>query len=146
VGEALMTISWKQLAAIPDSTMKQRIIKALDVEVPPEGIAKDFRENGLLISVVEGGFTLLDIKHHDPVLARTCTPYATAREVVIACRWPDGTPTGNAIREWLGHYGYTRPGKKASAVPAAVVATGFGPECHEGLDATDPNYQTRVIL
>jgi hypothetical protein len=146
VGEALMTISWKQLASIPDSTMKQRILKALDIEVPPEGIAKDFRENGLLISVVEDGFTLLDTKHPGVVERHSCKGYATAREVVKACRWPDGTPTGNAIREWLGHYGYARPGKKASAVPAAVVATGFGPECHDGLDATDPNYQTRVIL
>ena len=61
------------------------------------------------------------------------------------CQWPVGTPTGEALREWLVLWGYKRPAKKGkrSTVSPEVKATGFGPEAH--LDESDPNHATKMV-
>ena len=140
-----MSISWKQLAAIPDSTEKQRILKALDVTVPPEGIASSFQDAGLFITKVESGWTFMDANHPEAGQRDHSFLLATPIDVVRACRWPVGTPTGEAIRNWLVGHGYNRPGQKP-IVTGELAATGFGPECHDSLDATDPNHATRTII
>jgi hypothetical protein len=140
-----MSPNWRQLAALPDSVLKQAILRALDIDLPPQGISRSFRDGGLYITAIEGGFTFMDSRHPDPV-QRSSRLLDTPLEVARQSRWPVGTPTGEALRNWLAQHGLERPGKARPAVPVAVVATGFGPECHEGLDASDPNYQTRVVL
>jgi hypothetical protein len=111
VGEA-MSISWKQLAAIPDSAMKQRILKALDITPPPEGIAGSFQDAGLFITKVEDGFSFMDANHPETGERNHSYLLATPRDVIKACRWPVGTPTGEAIRNWLVGHGYVRPGQR----------------------------------
>ena len=140
-----MSPNWRQLAALPDCVMKQAILRALDIELLPQGISRSFRDGGLYVTRVEGGFSFMDALHPD-ILQRGSRLLNTPLDVARQSRWPAATPVGEALRNWLAQHGLERPGKKAPAAPAAVVATGFGPECHEGLDASDPNYQTRVIL
>ena len=140
-----MSPNWRQVAALPDSVSKQAILRALDIELPPEGISRSFRDGGLFITRIENGFTFMDVNHPDPAHPSSRlldTPLDVARQ----SRWPVGTPVGEALRNWLAQHGLQRPGKAKPAVPAAVAATGFGPECHDALDPSDPNYQTRVIL
>ena len=116
-----MSISWKQLAALPDSVMKQSILKALDITPPLEGIAGSFQDAGLYITAVEGGFSFMDARHPNRSKRNSSQLLATPIEVVRACRWPVGTPTGEAIRNWLVGHGYVRPGKTAADPTKMIV-------------------------
>ena len=62
-------------------------------------------------------------------------------EMLKFIRWAKGTPTREALDEWLGNL-------DAPAAPAvdleAVKREGFGPEAH-ALDESDPNNQTKMI-
>ena len=116
-----MSTSWRQLAAVPDCSMKQRILKALDMVTPPEGIADSFRENGLYITKVEGGYSLLDCRHPDPAQRNCSQLLVTPQEVIKACRWPTGTPTDEALRDWLVQHGYVRPGKAATDPTKTII-------------------------
>lgn len=74
---------------------------------------------------------------------------------------PKALPMRASLDSWLESLGDT-DAKRNSAVPLTsgatvqetspslsqeLLATGFGPECHqEGLDPSDPNYQTRTVL
>lgn len=61
--------------------------------------------------------------------------------------WPVKTPTGDRFREWLNSFEEQKaePAPEPTPeLPAELLATGFGPECH--LDETDPNYQTRTVI
>ena len=109
-----MSISWKQLAAIPDSAVKQRILKALDITPPPEGIAGSFQDAGLIITKVEDGWSFMDANHPETGERNHSYLLATPRDVIKACRWPVGTPTGEAIRNWLVGHGYVRPGQQSA--------------------------------
>ena len=42
-----MPASWRQLAEIPESLTRSRILRALDVEVPPEGRSQTFDDRGI---------------------------------------------------------------------------------------------------
>ncbi|MFZ9619964.1 MAG: hypothetical protein ACO289_02075 [Prochlorococcaceae cyanobacterium] len=80
----------------------------------------------------------------------------TRRDVLRFARWPASTPTGQALRDWLN--GLDLPEDVAAAPPVPVddstdtpalapelVATGFGPECHDPADH-DPTANTRTII
>ena len=60
------------------------------------------------------------------------------------CSWPPKTPTGDRLREWLNSFDEATD----TSVPAAdtslspeLLATGFGPECHD-ID----NDNTRTVI
>jgi hypothetical protein len=112
-----MAASWRQLAAIPESLLKDSIIRALGVEIPPEGISHKWNDRGLYIEYCSNPqgvswFVVYDAEHPDPAIKSSpqmcMTPNATAK----AIRWPAGTPTGDAIRRWLLNFGYVPPGSK----------------------------------
>jgi hypothetical protein len=57
-------------------------------------------------------------------------------------KWPKGTPTGDALREWLTSF------EQKSQAPAPephlterIKAEGFGPEAHDD----DPTAQTKMV-
>ena len=56
-------------------------------------------------------------------------------------KWPKGTPTGDALREWLTSFEQ----EKATANPkldiAKIKAEGFGPEAHDD----DPTANTKMV-
>ena len=45
-----MTTSWKQLAEIPESLTRARVLRALGIEVPPEGRARSFQYGGVIVA------------------------------------------------------------------------------------------------
>jgi hypothetical protein len=101
--------------------MKQRLLKALDVTVPAIGVSDSFRENGLYITALPGCFSVLDTRHPDPSRRNSAQLLITPIEVVRACRWPTGTPTGEALRDWLVGHGYERPGKAAADPTKTII-------------------------
>jgi hypothetical protein len=107
-----MAESWRQLAAIPESLRKTQILRALGIEVPPEGISavlEDPREH-IIIYAYEKGFIV------SPAEAKyTC--YATGSEVIAALNWPASTPSGEVLRTYLRRWGWT-PKKKEAPVEA----------------------------
>lgn len=53
-------------------------------------------------------------------------------------KWPKGTPTGDALREWLASF-EQKPKAPAPELDMAVVkAEGFGPEAHDDDPAAEP--------
>lgn len=103
--------SWRQLAAIPESVTKDSILRALAVDVPPEGVSRKWHDRGLYIEHCSNPqgvswFVVYDTK--TPREQMCLTPNDVAR----AIQWPAGTPTGDAIRRWLANFGYVPPGAR----------------------------------
>ena len=121
-----MSPNWRQIAALPDSRLKQSILKALDIELPPAGVSRSFQDGGLYITKVEGGFTFMDTTTRPLTQRNSAQLLATPSDVIRLARWPASTPTGEALRNWLVHWGHSRPVKGGPVSVAA--ATGFGPE------------------
>ena len=56
-------------------------------------------------------------------------------------KWPKGTPTGDALREWLTSF-EQKPKATAPELDMAVIkAEGFGPEAHDD----DPTAETKMV-
>ena len=136
-----MSPNWRQIAALPDSKLKQSILKALDIELPPAGVSRSFQDGGLYITKVEGGFTFMDTTTRPLTQRNSAQLLATPKDVIRLARWPASTPTGEALRNWLVHWGHSRLVKGGPLSVAA--ATGFGPEHH---DDQDPTANTRAII
>jgi hypothetical protein len=111
-----MNPSWKQLAEIPESLTRARVIRALGVEVPPEGRARSFQDGGVIVAVapesgfyvaIDGGARWMD----------------GGSAVLKAVQWPVGTPTGDALRAWLRNWGWVPKGAAAPepAPPPMVI-------------------------
>lgn len=116
--------SWKQLAAIPDSVVKQSVLRALDVTVPRAGISNRFQDKGLYLEASPGGgFVLMDAglpseeAVEAPVRPNSAAWYESGSAVLKACRWPVGTPTGDAIRNWLRQHGWVPKSEQKVAEP-----------------------------
>jgi len=61
---------------------------------------------------------------------------------------PAGIPSRASFDSWIASLAAAdaeRTSAAADGLSAEHVATGFGPECH-GIDATDPNHNTRTII
>jgi len=109
-----MAPSWKQLALIPESTTKAAILKALDVQPPPEGISDTFRDQGLyvLYSPPRDSFAYWVVSRAGDdgvMLSSMC--HADGSEALRACHTVPGTPTGDALRQWMRAKGW-RPQKE----------------------------------
>lgn len=57
-------------------------------------------------------------------------------------KWPKGTPTGDALREWLASF-EQKPKATApeSNLAERIKAEGFGPEAHDD----DPTAKTKMV-
>ena len=58
-------------------------------------------------------------------------------------KWPKGTPTGDALREWLASFEKEKPTANPELDVAKIKAEGFGPEAH---DDKDPTANTKMII
>ena len=56
-------------------------------------------------------------------------------------RCPKGTPTGDALREWLASFEQKPQAPAPELDMAKVKAEGFGPEAHDD----DPTAQTKMV-
>jgi hypothetical protein len=97
--------SWRQLAAIPESKLKAQILNACGIDPEVAGVCHIFHAGDIQIyaSVSPGlnekvWFTLYP--------APGSRSFESPKELLKALRWPQGTPTGDALRKWLGFYGW----------------------------------------
>ena len=106
--------SWRQLAQIPESLLKASILRALDINPPPEGVSDTFLSGGTYAQHVESGFVL----HLRPPRQRSgSVGFHTASELLRAARVTAGTPTGDAFRAWLRRWGWVPKSEQRQAEP-----------------------------
>lgn len=86
--------SWKQLAAIPFDATVAAVLRALAVEVPPEGRSRHFQAHGWYASCTQdGNWAICD--------GQTARFVAGPEEVRREMKLTAGTPAGDALRQWL---------------------------------------------
>jgi hypothetical protein len=95
-----MTVSWKQLARIPESSLKTSLLRALDVTPDPAGVSHVFHDPPLYVSVSPGRDSYIVIEKLEGRFDSTCF-MPTSRDVLRSIRWPKGTPVGDALRAFL---------------------------------------------
>lgn len=104
--------SWRQFAAIPFDTTVAAVVKALDLQVPEEGRPRSFRGPGgqFLAAVTQAG---------DWVVCQAGTSMFVAGPgaVLKAARLPVGTPSGDALRQWLRWWGWVPRSEQQQAEP-----------------------------
>ena len=64
------------------------------------------------------------------------------KEIIKWIKWPKGTPTGEALREWLASFEQKPEAPAPKLDMAKVKAQGFGPEAH---DDDEPTANTKMI-
>ena len=115
-----MSPSWRQLAAIPESTTKAAILRALDITPPPEGVSDTFLCGGTYAQRVESGWVL----HTRPPRRRSAAMgFQTASELLKAAQVPAGTPTGDAFRAWLRRWGWVPKSERPVEAPQEQTRT-----------------------
>ena len=67
--------------------------------------------------------------------------FTEAKAVLKFIRWPKGTPTGDAVREWLASFDDSSESLAPAVEMAQVAKEGFGPEAHD----EDPTAQTKMV-
>ena len=69
-------------------------------------------------------------------------PFTDTKAILKWVKWPKGTPTGDALREWLASFDQ-KPEAPAPEADFAerIKAEGFGPEAHDD----DPTANTKMI-
>ena len=100
--------SWRQFSQIPFDATVARVIRALNVEVPPEGRPVSFQGPARLWAArtADGAWIVRDGAKAHSVEG----PGAVLR----AARLPAGTPSGDALRTWLAWWGWVPRGKGAN--------------------------------
>ena len=102
-----IVISWKQLSLIPESATKTAILHALDIQVPPQGISKQFqlseKPGEETVTYTDEGF----VYYKD----RSSVQRASGSAILKLTRRPKGTPTGDALRAWLRRWGWVPKGE-----------------------------------
>jgi|TARA_Y100000033_G_scaffold5157_1_gene4292 hypothetical protein len=59
-------------------------------------------------------------------------PFTDTKAILKWVKWPKGTPTGDALREWLASFEQKQEAPAPELDMAKIKAEGFGPEAHEG--------------
>jgi len=74
---------------------------------------------------------------------KTSRPFTNPKELLNWVKWPKGTPTGDALREWLAAFD-KKPETSAPETDFAerIKAEGFGPEAHDD----DPTANTKMVI
>ena len=67
--------------------------------------------------------------------------FTHASEVLKFIRWPKGTPTGDAVREWLAGFNDSTEDAAPALDMDQVAKEGFGPEAHDD----DPTAETKMV-
>ena len=69
-------------------------------------------------------------------------PFTDTKQILRWVKCPKGTPTGDALREWLTSFQQKQEAPAPELDMAKIKAEGFGPECH---DPEDPTANTKMI-
>ena len=73
---------------------------------------------------------------------KSARPFTDPKAILKFVKWPKGTPTGDALREWLKSF-EQKPQTPAPETDFAerIKAEGFGPEAHDD----DPTANTKMV-
>ena len=72
---------------------------------------------------------------------RTAKPFTDPKAILRWVKWPKGTPTGDALREWLASFEQKAEAPAPELDMAKIKAEGFGPEAHND----DPTANTKMV-
>lgn len=106
--------NWRRFAQLQFTAEIAAVLKALDIEVPPEGRPVSFAgPDGFMAARQEGPagdqWLVWDAGH---------TRFTdNSDDVRSAARLPAGTPSGDALRQWLAWWGWQPPSKRSPAEP-----------------------------
>lgn len=103
-----MTASWRQFRIIPYDATVARVVGALAVEIPDEGRPLSFAAEGFQAARTSAGDWVV-------LVAGSARPVNGPREVLRAAKLPAGTPSGDALRQWLKWWGWV---PKSEQTPA----------------------------
>lgn len=108
-----MNPSAKQLQAIPESLHKHQLLRALGLEQPGEWVSRCFEfPTGETLQFTGEGMVYF---HPDP--GNKGSRFLSLGEVPAFIRWPAGTPTGDALRVYLRHWGWLPKGERPVTAP-----------------------------
>ena len=62
---------------------------------------------------------------------KTARPFTDSKAILKWVKWPKGTPTGDALREWLASFEQKPQAPAPELDMAKIKAEGFGPEAHD---------------
>ena len=62
---------------------------------------------------------------------KTARPFTDPKAILKWVKWPKGTPTGDALREWLASFEQKPQAPAPELDMAKIKAEGFGPEAHD---------------
>ena len=110
--------SWRQFAAIPFDCTVAAVVKALDLEIPEEGRPRSFRGPG-------GQFLAATTQAGDWVVCHCgASRFVDGPGAVLkAARMPAGTPSGDALRQWLRWHGWVPRSEQRQAEPQEATRT-----------------------
>lgn len=103
--------SWKQFAAIPYDETVAQVIKALDITPPDEGRPRSFFGPGNFMAAITSAGSWLVFK--DGASHYIDGP----QDIIRIAKLPPGTPSGDALRQWLSWWGWVPPAKKPAPEP-----------------------------
>ena len=72
---------------------------------------------------------------------KTARPFTDTKAILKWVKWPKGTPTGDALREWLASFEQKPQPPAPELDMAKIKAEGFGPEAH----ADDLTVHTKMV-
>jgi hypothetical protein len=105
--------NWRQFAAIPFCPTVAATVKALAIEVPPEGRPTAFAgPAGFMAACTsDGNWVVLD---------QGASRFVDGpAQVISAAKLTVGTPHGDALRQWLGWWGWQPASTFKSMTPPA---------------------------
>lgn len=98
--------SWRQFREIPYDATVARVIRALAVEVPPDGRPTSFHGPARFAAwrTTDGAWVVRE--------GSVSRPVAAPSDVIKAARLPASTPSGDALRQWLAWWGWVPKTKR----------------------------------
>jgi len=72
---------------------------------------------------------------------KSARPFTDPKAILKWVKWPKGTPTGDALREWLASFDEKPQAPAPELDMAKIKAEGFGPEAHDD----DPTANTKMV-
>ena len=72
---------------------------------------------------------------------KSARPFTDPKAILKWVKWPKGTPTGDALREWLASFEQKPQAPAPELDMAKIKAEGFGPEAHDD----DPTANTKMV-
>ena len=82
---------------------------------------------------------------------KSAGPFTDPKAILKWVKWPKGTPTGDALREWLASFEQKQEAPAPELDMAKIKSEGFGPEAHDPdalvnvLFDDDPTANTKMV-